>query len=140
MEKLRKKHLRKGVLVLNSEKMGLVKMSEIILEYADELISIFNTKEDKENAIRLAIAAWNISFSEKNQRKEKIEEFLHAISLNKNSGGWKETKDILQTLINKKLENYRLVNRFIVDYEFIRLSSNDCHLNIMSIIYDVEMF
>lgn len=116
--------------------MGLVKMSEIILEYADELISIFDTKEDKENAIRLAIAAWNISFSEKNQRKEKIEEFLHALSLNKNSDDWKGTNDILKTLVNKKLENYSFVNRFIVDYEFIRLSSDDCHLNIMSIVYD----
>jgi hypothetical protein len=136
MKKFRKKHRDQGIMVLDSEKMGLIKMSEIILEYADELIDMADTKESKENAIRIAIAAWNISFYEKEQRKEKIEEFLHAIKLKENSNDWNEARDVLQELINKKLENYSFFDRFIVDYEFFKLSSGDYHLNIISTIYD----
>ena len=98
MKKLRKKHRDKGAIVLDSEKIGLIKVSEIILEYADELTDIADNKESKENVIKLAIAAWNISFSEKEQHEEKIEEFLHPINLDENSNDWNETRGILQTL------------------------------------------
>ena len=70
-----------------------------------------DTKESKENVIKLAISAWNISFYEKEQFEEKIKEFLRTIKLEENSNNSNEAKSVLQKLINKKLENYS----FLID-------------------------
>lgn len=129
------RRFEKEVVVVDPEKFGMLKMSTIILEYADELIREADTKERKEKAIILAITAWNISFSEKDKHKEKIDKFLHSIFIAKNSHYWNETSSILQRLINKKLENYNLVDRFIVDYTVIQSSSNDYRLKVVSTIY-----
>ena len=80
----------------------------------------------------IAVAAWNVSCLNKNQREKKIKECLHMMNLNKNTDEWHTVYHIIQALVNKKIFEYEGIERFIVDYEFIKLDSNNYHLNVIS--------
>ncbi len=129
--KLMKKY-SKDALVVNSEKMGGIKMSEVILEYADELLSMADTNKSKKNAIILAITAWNISHFDKIKQKNVIDDFLKSMDTNKNSHSHEEIHQIFQTLIDKKLFEYSSIDRLVIDFEFIELGNNNFHLNVVS--------
>lgn len=117
---------------VESEEIGAFKMSDIILEYADGLLNKAHTRSEKEKAIMIAIAAWNISCLNENQREQKIKECLHMMNLNENTDEWHTVYRIIQALVNKKIFEYEGIERFIVDYEFIKLDSNNYHLNVIS--------
>lgn len=134
LNKLREKHANEKFIVTNPEKLGLKKMSEIILEYADEMLNMASTRDDKEKAIIMAVSAWNISFVKEDQRKNKIDECLESMNINKKSDIWDDAQGIFQELINKKLTIYKSINRFIIDFEFIKLNKHDYHLNVVSTI------
>jgi len=134
MNRLREKHPDKQFIVLDSEKMGTVKISEIILEFADELFGMAATREDKEKAIMIAISAWNMSFIDELQRETKINGFIDVMNVSQDSDDGKEIIKLLQMLIDRKLTEYHSIDRFIVDYEFVKISHDDYHLNIISTI------
>ncbi len=136
IERLKENFPDKKVILLDSEKAGVRKMSEVILEYANELLSAAPSREDKEKAIMFAIAAWNISFLKKTERQDKINEFLKTMALNKNTNDWNEAYDILHTLIVKKLKRYKTFSRFVVEYKFIKANFNDYRLNVISTILE----
>jgi hypothetical protein len=80
--------------VLDSEKIGAIKMSEVIIEFANELFSMPLTKSEKEKAIMIAIAAWNISFSEIIQHENEINKFIHIMNVKRNSDDENEIKSL----------------------------------------------
>src|SRR5690349_11393695 len=54
-----------GEPIVYPDDIGIRKTSEIILEYAEEFLDLTDTRQEKEDIIDLAIAAWNISFADK---------------------------------------------------------------------------
>jgi hypothetical protein len=59
-----KKSNSDNTVFVSPEELGLRKMSEIILEYAEEFLKLTDTRSEKEDVIELAIAAWNIALAD----------------------------------------------------------------------------
>jgi hypothetical protein len=54
------------------------------------------------------------------------------MKIQKDSDDWKEMQEIVQTLIEKRLIEYPLFNRLVLDYEFIQLDASNYNLNVIS--------
>lgn len=132
MDRLKKNTSDKTIFV-SPEEIGVRKMSEIILEYADEFLALTDTKREKEDVIELAIAAWNIAIADKNKRFSLIDNLVSDVwEIERNSNHWEKIVSVLLILINKKLQEYPSIDRPILDYDFIKLNSDEYHLNVVS--------
>lgn len=132
MGRLKKRDSNKTIFV-SPEEIGVRKMSEIILEYADEFLSLTDTRREKEDVIELAIAAWNIALADEDKRFSLIDNLVSEVwKIERNSSHWKKTVSVILILINKKLQKYPLIERPILDYNFIKLNSDEYHLNVIS--------
>ncbi len=131
MSKIKKRWHDKSFRIIDSEKIDTIKMSEIIIEYADELLNYADTIEQKEKAIMLAVVAWNLGLTDK--KEQEIENFLKTMKIKKQSNNWDDLFNILQGLIYKKQAQYASIKRFIVDYQFVKLDDG-FHLNIASLV------
>lgn len=121
----------KEIAVIRAEEAGMIKMSEVILEYAGELLDLATTKAEKERAISIAIVAWNLALVDEEACEQQITNFLSMMKIPKNTDDWQDMENILRALIYKKQMEYPLLNRFIIDYQFID-SKNNYRLNIIS--------
>ncbi len=120
-------------LIVDTNEMGIPKMSEVILDYADELLDMTSNFAETKKVIFIAICAWNISLIDEDKRLDKIESLLYEVmEIEKNSDQWSEIYDLVNALIEKRLTEYASCNRSIFDYEFIQLDKNNFHLNVMS--------
>lgn len=109
-----------------------IKMSEVILELADELLEMANTKKQYESVIMITVLAWNLATLEsQTQSQEALESFL-----NKNvhdEQHKKDTLEIITALIKKKNLLFPYINRIIVDFQLVGNKKN-FHLNVISTI------
>lgn len=132
-DELKERNFDKKTVFAYSEKLGVDKMSQIILDYADDLLKQASTSEDRKIIIFLAIAAWNLSLIDKNICLKEIDNILkNVMKIPQNSDQWKKMRSIMQTLVDKKLSDYPEVDRFIIDYDFIQIDKNNFHLNVIS--------
>ena len=117
----------------SAEKLGVRKISEIILEYADDLLKLTSTRKEKEDVVEMAIAAWNISLADAKKRFNLVDNFVCAVcGIEKNSSHWKKMISVILMLVSRKLEKYSSIDRPIFDYEFIKLNQDEYHLNVIS--------
>jgi hypothetical protein len=104
MGAIKQRNPEHAALFFDSEEMGVIKMSEVILEYADELLELATTDKGKENALLFAITAWNISLADEDKRSEMINSFIVDIwNVRKGSTQWKDMYEIFKKLIDIKL-------------------------------------
>lgn len=106
-----------------------VKMSEVILHLAEDLLSRAKTKSQHQKAIAITCMAWNLGVMfEPEQQKDELEEFLNNFddALTK-----QDIRDIVMSIIEKKNHYYPNINRTIIDHELIG-NKNDFHLNVVS--------
>lgn len=89
------------------------------------------TKAEKERAISIAIVAWNLALVNEDECEQQLTNFLSIMKIPKNTDDWQDMENILRALIYKKQMEYPLLNRFIIDYQFID-SKNNYRLNIIS--------
>ena len=109
-----------------------VKVSEVILEYAGELIDDANTAEGQDAAIVIAITAWNLSLFDKKICKQKLLELPDIIIKPKTHPNiHKKITALLQVMIKKKHREYPTINRLIINHELIR-AKHGLHLNVTS--------
>jgi SEC-C motif-containing protein len=119
-----------------SKKSGK-KMSQILLDYAGELLRESFSMEEIERTIFLAVAAWNISLiDEKNYSKEINHLLCNVMKISKNSREWKETHTIMRKFIEKKLSKYPDEDKNIVSYEFIDAGKKGFNLRVIYVHYD----
>lgn len=133
VNRLKKRNADINPVFMDTEKLGVSKMSEIILAYAEELLEFSSTPEEMEKSIFLAISAWNLSLISGDDREKAMDTLIRdTLKTEKNSHKWEEIKNLVQVLIEKKITDYPEVDRFIFDYDFIQLPNNDFHLNVIS--------
>lgn len=131
MEKFRNQHKDKEITWARAEGADPIKISEVIWDFADELLSRAHTKKMKETAIATAICAWNLAFIEENKHASKIENFMHTMHIEKGSQEWDDISQLFQAFIYKKETKYPSINRFILSFE-LNETTNGLHLNIIS--------
>jgi len=131
--RLKKRNAAIKPLFMDTEKFGIRKMSEIIWEYAEDLLEFSSTPEEMKKSISLAISAWNLSLISGDDREKAMDTLIRdTMKIEKNSKEWENIQNLLQMLIEKKITNYPEVDRFIFDYDLIQLSKKDFHLNVIS--------
>ncbi len=115
--------------IIPSAVAGPIKMSEILLEYAEELLKLTKTPEEGEQSIILAITAWNLSFLEKSEYKRCIEDFFQTIKIEEKE---KSTlTKIIENLIYKRIQDYSLIDRVIISYKITK-KGKDFNLYLVS--------
>ena len=137
--KLQKLSPDQEIQISQPEDLGVEKMSDIIIDYASELLDLTQTPEENETIIMLAIIAWNIALLDEEEQQKEIGNFLNKrLKLKKNSKDWKQITDILQMLVAKKVAEYPTINRFIVSYDIVK-SKIGFDINIMSLLKDDDV-
>jgi len=107
-----------------------IKMSEIILHLAEDLLEFATTKSQHTQAITVACVAWNLAvmFDSKKQ-KEELDKLLDK-SVN-DLQIQTDFSDIVHSIIQKKNYFYPNVHRIIVDYALTG-NHNNLHLQVVS--------
>lgn len=127
-ERVKQRLGEKAIVVENPA--GLPKMSEIILEYAEELLDYASLRDRKEKAIMLACFAWNLALVDETERKQQIDKLFTAMNM-QNEQDKQALLAILTALIAKKKIDYAWCNRLILDYQVIE-TDKEFKLNIVS--------
>lgn len=91
------------------------KMSEVILEFADEILDRARTVGEREKSVAIACFAWNLALHEEDERKILQESFCKDFS-----GDDLQAKEnlnaVISYLVQRKLDHYFHINRVIVEY------------------------
>jgi len=107
-----------------------VKMSEVILDFAQPLLDAAQTDVEQFKAIELAIMVWNISMLPEINQKKRIEE-IKAVTFVGNQADWKEDDEVFTYLLQRRKSFYSGINRIIMDYDIIE-TPQGFHLNVVS--------
>lgn len=114
-----------GMLQAESE----LKMSEIILHLAAELLEAAKTKSQQKFAIFITCIAWNLAvIHQPKDRSVHIERIVTAID---NEEGQEEVRSIINSILEKKDYFYLNVRRVILKHEVLG-NKNNFHLNVVS--------
>lgn len=95
-----------------------LKMSEIIFVFAQEVLALARTARSRENAILLAVVAWNIALQPEKYHEPLIVEFISTLHVQEGSEEWLAGIEIMESLILKKQTEYPWVFRSIHWFEF----------------------
>jgi hypothetical protein len=113
-----------------------VKMSDIVLEFAEGLLQQAKTEAITRASMAIACCAWNLSFFAETQRKENIDLVSSQLG-SQNPEINEEIRNIINGLVEHKLAHYSHINRYIFDYKLSWFGKN-FKLNIVSSVHDVK--
>ncbi len=133
-----KTHTEQEVVFLDSNSHP-IKMSAVILEFADDMLRHADTRSEKKKAITLACFAWNLAmFKEKNgEYQTQLASLLKQMGI-KDQLDKDHMEQLIDALVDKKINEYSTINRFIADYQ-IDFSRDELMLNVASIIPSSEV-
>lgn len=119
----------------------MIKMSEIIVEFADEFLKKMHTKNQKKRVLDLACLAWNLGIcAGQNGQLPDLDEVIGTMEI-KDNEKIEVFKYMLSVLVNKKLTEYGLIDRIIVNYEITDDADEDedFRIDIMSMVSQKEI-
>lgn len=117
----------------------MIKMSEIIIELAEEFLDKVDTNKQRKVILELACLAWNIGVVvEQTEKFPDLDELIEDKMSIENTGVKEGLREILLALITKKLTNYAFIDRMIIDYK-ITDTKKDFRIDVVSIISSDEM-
>lgn len=110
-----------------------VKMSEIILEFAQDMLRHAYTRSEKKKAIDLACLAWNLALVKHESEEEyeiQLDAFLKQLGI-KSQADKNDLQPLIHALVEKKLSEYSEIDRFIINYQ-IDFHKDEMMLNVAS--------
>ena len=113
-----------------------IKMSEIILELANDFLSGAESRDEVKNIIAATCMAWNIAtaFPEDGHATQ-----IEKIASDMNADDMEQSLcEFIALMIDRKLDWYPHVERFIIDYD-IHGKPNNIHLNVISSLQPEEI-
>lgn len=109
----------------------IIKISEVILEFAADLLKDAEGRAEKKQAIDIACLAWNLAVI-KATDSARYEKELNIILMQIGKGHDEEDEiQLLTALVDKKIKEYPLVDRFIVQYQ-VKFKKNELMLHVAS--------
>jgi len=111
-----------------------VKMSDVLEEFADPLWEESMPPTVYRRLLSMAVAGWNIALFPEEQRHDHIQKFLACLPEEHRSGA----VDLFQYFIHRKETYYKEINRFIIDFELVRLDAKSHHLTVVSVPFDLS--
>lgn len=110
-----------------------IRMSEIILEFAADMLRHSDTRAERKQAIDFACLAWNLALFKGRDHKEyksQLSSFLKQIGI-KSQSDKNEIQLLISALVDKKMKKYPLIDRFIVHYQ-VKFKKNELVLHVAS--------
>jgi hypothetical protein len=117
--------------VVQAEKLGIYKMSEILLEYGSDLLEQAETDKQKEEAVCLCVAAWNLSWIPVDQRPKALDALLEKMEVQKESFQDSALRKLLEELVTRRQKEYPFCNRFIHEFSVTK-EADELRLNVLS--------
>ena len=110
---------------INSEDHGLIKMSEVIVEFADEFLQKIDTMHRKRMVLELACVAWNIGvLAGESEELPNLDEMIDLMEIDNKETETKEVcKYMISVLANKKITEYSHINRVIINYKITEIGN-----------------
>lgn len=102
-----------------------VKVSELILEYGEDLIEPCRTEEDFRKFVPFVILCWNTALLPEEEREKEIPVILKKLKV-------KEIEAGIRSLIDRKLKYYDQYKFFVGDHEITMLKDGGMHLSVAS--------
>lgn len=112
-----------------------IKMSEVILDLAHDLLEIAETKAQYKKAIGITCMAWNISVLSGVEKEKSLDDLFSKLD---DEEARNDMFEIISAMIKKKNREYAHINRLILDYEVLGDKDN-IHLNVMSVVAKEEV-
>lgn len=115
-----------------SARPGQLKMSEVILRFADPLLDVAESDDEFYKGVSVAVLAWNLSLFADGSWKNILRERL---SKSSSFDEIAEMESVFAFLIERKMQLYPSVHRIILDYQ-ITQSENARHVNVVSTVLE----
>lgn len=113
-----------------------IKMSEIILDLADDFLSNAESCHEVQNIIAATCIAWNIATAfPKEEHAEQIDKMVFDMKVDDLE---QSLFEFIALMIERKLDWYPHVERFIIDYH-VSGKLNNLNINIMSALSPEEI-
>ncbi len=106
---------------------GELKMSEVLEEFIEPFKGQWQTEEDLNKLLGVAVIAWNAALLPEGEREEFIEQTLQSAPAEVRA----DLHTILMELIRRKLALFADIQRSIIDYELTWRPTGP-HLNVLS--------
>jgi hypothetical protein len=115
------------------------KMSELIIQYAGDFINMGENTEERQSYLNGACTAWNIANLDETQREEAILRVIADYrSMNSGDEDAENLDHDLRKLVQKKLEMFPNMKKYIVDAMIEPINEKEYKINIAST-YDKEL-
>jgi hypothetical protein len=116
-------------MVTNPE--GMDKMSEVLQVFVEPYLEVLKSHSQRETFLDIAVTAWNLSLSPKNERQPLVDEMIEKLAASSYRHAQRDMKEILEELISRKLELFPDNRRLIVEFHF-QETGNSFHLSVAS--------
>lgn len=107
------------------------KMSEVILDFAEPLLSMASNDEEIKKSIGLAILIWNLSLLPTEGQSEQLEQFWPSLQADSGDEHVEDARSIVASLLKRKELHFQDHKRAILDYH-ISDTRDGLHLDVVS--------
>jgi len=111
--------------------VGVIRMSEVLEEFVDPYIHLYQNGEERKSIFSVAIFAWNLAIEPEEVRKSKIDEVIEKTMAHGTEQNRKDMRLLLEELIARKYQYFNEINRLIVDFQ-MKGSGDQFHLSVAS--------
>ncbi|MCI5122275.1 MAG: hypothetical protein D3908_14025 [Candidatus Electrothrix sp. AUS4] len=103
---------------------GTVRMSDVIENFAEPLLTDCRSDDDIKKVIQFAVVVWNLTMFPEDEQDKRIQEFAETLCPPGNTDQINETKIFINSLIKRKKELFPHIQRIVVDYQLSGSGSN----------------
>lgn len=108
-----------------------VKMSEVLEYFVEPYLEDTDSFEHQDMLFNLAVIAWNMAIMPDEQRQPKIDELITQVMKIDDPLVEQETRELISDLMDRKLEHFPDVHRYIVDFQ-LEDAGDQYHLSVAS--------
>lgn len=121
------KKIKRKILSKRATPVSQIKMSEVIMDFAEPLLDFAEDDESKEKAISLALVCWNLALLPQDDQQEELKYMLHTFP----GGNTGEIEQVVITMVKRKSACFPDIKKCVVDYKITR-RGDDIHLTVTS--------
>ena len=103
---------------------GIEKMSEVIGDFAEPLLTDCKSNDDIKKSIQFAVVVWNLTMLPEDEQDKIIQNLVKTLSTPGNIDQINRAKLEISSFINRKKKMFPHIQRTIIDYQFSGAGSN----------------
>jgi hypothetical protein len=117
---------------------GVVKMSEVLEDFIEPYLDMATNFHDRKTLVGIAVTAWNLALMPASKRQPLLKKFILDLVGKRDSRTSQDIKDIINELIDRKLEIFPDNQRFIVEFQ-LQETRDQFHLSVASTLMEPDI-